>query len=43
MNEFRISGSSDAVWYEYDDKPIGGPIHLDSEYDSLKEYEQKLY
>ena len=41
--EFRIGGSSDAVWYEYDDKPIGGPIHLDNEYDSLKEYEQKLH
>ena len=44
--EFRISGSRDAVYYEYygyDDKPIGGPIHLDNEYDSLKEYEQKLH
>ena len=41
--EFHIGGSSDAVWYESYDKPIGGPIHLDDEYDSLKEYEQKLH
>lgn len=40
--EFRIGGSSDAVYYEYyeyDDKPIGAPIHLEDGYDSLKEYE----
>ena len=40
--EFHIGGSSDVVIYTYD-KPIGGPIHLDDEYDSLKEYEQKLH
>ena len=40
--EFHIGGSSDAVMYAYD-KPIGSPIYLDEEYDSLKEYEQKLH
>lgn len=39
--EFRIGGSSDAVYYEYYgyDKPIGAPIHIEEGYDSLKDYE----
>jgi hypothetical protein len=41
--EFCIGKSTDAGIYESYDKPIGGPIHLDDEYDSLKEYEQKLH
>lgn len=39
--EFRIGGSSDAVWYEYD-KPVCPPIHIEDGYDSLKEYEQGI-
>ena len=45
INEYEthIGRSSDDVLYGYDDKPIGAPIHLDEEYDSMKEYEKKLH
>lgn len=39
--EFHIGGSSDAVLYEYDE-PIVRPIHLEDDYDSLKDSESGI-
>ena len=42
--EFRISGSRDAVYYEYYgyDEPVCPPIHIEDNYDSLAEYESGI-
>lgn len=42
--EFRIGGSSDAVYYEYyeHDEPVCAPIHIEDDYDSLAEYESGI-
>ena len=42
--EFRIGGSSDAVYYEYyeHDEPVCSPIHIEDDYDSLAEYEHGI-
>lgn len=41
--EFHMGCSSNVDFYKNYDKPIGAPIHIEDDYDSLKEYEQKLH